>query len=154
MNWEDFDKHVDTAALAEDVKEAAKNGGKGNYKDVPHGEYEVKITKLGLGVSKKGDPMFICWMKVLDGAHKNGIIFMNQVLTRGFQIHIANEFLQSLIDEEKDAPTVEFKTYKQYNSLIMDVEEAIDKKYEYRLNYGENDKGYDTFKIEEVYVLE
>ena len=154
MNWEEFDKNVDVEGLANEVKEAAKNGGKSNYKDVPHGEYEVKIAKLGLGVSKKGDPMFICWMKILDGSYKNSIIFMNQVLTQGFQIHIVNEFLESLVGEEKDAPTVEFKTYKQYNSLILDVEEAIENKYEYRLNYGANNKGYDTFKIDEVYVLE
>ena len=150
--WDEFDKQVDTAALAEDVKEAAENGGR---REVPHGEYEVAINKLELVKSKKGDPMLTCWMKVLEGDFKNSLIFMNQVVTQGFQIHLANEFLRSLVSECGDeVPDVEFKTYKQYNSLILDIWEAIDNNFEYRLNYGENNKGYNTFEIEEVYILD
>lgn len=151
--WDEFDKQVDTAALAEDVKEAAENGGR---REVPHGVYEVEINKLELVKSKKGDPMVTCWMKILEGDYKGSLIFMNQVVTQGFQIHLANEFLRSLISEceEATAPVVEFVTYKQYNSLILDVAEAIDNNFEYRLNYGENNKGYNTFEIEEVYILD
>jgi len=32
--------------------------------------------------------------------------------------------------------------------------EAIDGNYEYSLEYGENKKGFNTFKIKETYVLE
>lgn len=150
--WDEFDKAVDTEALAKDVEEAAENGGR---RDVPHGVYEVAVNKLELVKSKKGDPMLTCWMKILEGEYKGSLIFMNQVVTQGFQIHIANEFLRSLISEcGEDAPVVEFKTYKQYNGLILDIAEAIDNNFEYRLNYDENNKGYNTFEIEEVYVLD
>lgn len=150
--WDEFDKSVDTAALAEDVKEAAENGGR---REVPHGEYEIAVNKLELVKSKKGDPMVTCWMKVLEGDYKGSLIFMNQVVTQGFQIHLANKFLRSLISEcGEDAPVVEFKTYSQYNGLILDIAEAIDNNFEYKLNYGENNKGYNTFEIEEVYPLE
>lgn len=105
--------------------------------------------------SKKGDPMLSCWMKIIDGEYKGSLIFMNQVVTQGFQIHIANEFLRSLISEVEDAdkPDVIFKTYNQYNGMVMDVMELIDGNFEYLLDYGENSKGFNTFEIKEVYVL-
>jgi hypothetical protein len=75
---------------------------------------------------------------------------MNQVITQGFQIHIANEFLRSLdtgVDVDFDG------NYEHYNDLILDVMEAIDKQLEYMLDYGENKKGYNTFKIKEVFEV-
>lgn len=152
--WEEFDKTIDTEGLAKDVEEAANNSG--GYRDVPHDTYEIEINKLELTKSKKGDPMVTCWMKILDGEYKGSLIFMNQVVTQGFQLHIANEFMRSLISElpEGEQPDVTFKTYQQYNDLIMDVFEAIDDKFEYLVDYRENDKGYNVFEIKEVYVLE
>ena len=151
--WDEFDKAIDTEGLAKDVEEAAENGGR---REVPHDTYEVAVTKLELVKSKKGDPMVTCWMKIVEGEYKNSLIFMNQVVTQGFQIHIANEFLRSLISEVEDAdkPDVIFKTYNQYNGMVMDVMELIDGNFEYLLDYGENSKGFNTFEIKEVYVLE
>lgn len=146
--WDKFDKEIDVNGLAEDVKEAAENGA--NYKEVPHGQYEVKIEKLELVSSKSGNPMVTCWMKVLVGDYKGSLIFMNQVITQGFQVHIANEFLRSL-DSGLD---VEFKTYKQYGQLLMDIHEAIDGNLEYSLIYGEGKKGFSTYEISDVYEIE
>lgn len=153
--WDKFDREIDTEGLAKDVEEAAANGG-GNFKEVPHDTYEVEINKLEMTTSKKGDPMLSCWMKILDGEYKGSLIFMNQVVTQGFQIHIANEFLRSLISEVDDAekPDVTFKTYNQYNGMVMNVMELIDGNFEYLLDYRENSKGFNTFEIKEVYVLE
>ena len=143
-----FDKwnsNIDTEGLAKDVEEAAKNGG-GDYEEVPHGTYEVKVDKMELKESKKGDPMLSVWFKILEGEHRNSMIFMNQVITRGFQIHLANEFLRSL----QTGVAVEFHDYSQYNEVIMDVAEAVDG-LEFALEYGENKKGYNTFKVLEVF---
>ena len=85
--WEEFDKSIDTEGLAKDVEEAAENGGR---REVPHDTYEVAINKLELTKSKKGDPMVTCWMKIVEGEYKGSLIFMNQVVTQGFQIHIAS----------------------------------------------------------------
>ncbi len=150
--WEEFDKSVDTEGLAKDVEEAAQNGGR---REVPHDTYEVAITKLELIQSKKGDPMLTCWMKIVEGEYKGSLIFMNQVVAQGFQIHIANEFLRALIAEvaEGEKPDVIFKTYAQYNDMILSVHEAIDNNYEYKVRYYD-DKGYNAFAIEEVYPLE
>ena len=92
--WDEFDKAIDTDGLAKDTEEAAENGGR---REVPHDTYEISIQKLELVKSKsKGDPMVTCWMKVLEGEYKGSLIFMNQVITQGFQVHIVNEFLRSL----------------------------------------------------------
>ena len=48
---------------------------------------------------------------------------------------------------------VQFKTYSQYGNMIMDIMEAIDNNFEYKVRYYEN-KGYNAFEIQEVYVLE
>ena len=146
--WDKFDKEIDVNGLVEDVKEAAENGA--NFRDVPHGQYEVKIEKLELVSSKAGDPMVTCWMKVLVGDYKGSLIFMNQVITKGFQVHIVNEFLRSL-DSGLD---VEFKSYKQYGQLLMDIHEAIDGNLEYGLIYGEGKKGFSTYEISDVYEVE
>jgi hypothetical protein len=149
--WDKFDKAIDTAGLADDVKEAAKNGA--NYREVPHGTYEVEVNKLELIESKKGDSMVTAWFKVLTGDFKGCLIFMNQVVTQGFQIHIANELLRQLTANAPDI-NVEFKNYRQYGELIMDIHEAVDGNFEFALDYSEGKKGFSKYEITEVYTLE
>lgn len=148
IDFSKFDKAIDVEGLKQDVAEAAENGG-GTRKEVPHGTYEVKIEKLELGESKKGDPMFVCWMRILNGDYEKSMLFMYQVITQGFQIHIANQFLRSL----DSGVEIEFASYSQYAQLLMDVAEAIDGQLEYAVEYGEN-KGFKTFAIAEVFEAE
>ncbi len=146
--WEKFDKAIDVEGLQKDVQEAAENGA--NFREVPHGEYEVKIEKLELVESKAGDPMVTVWFRVLAGDYKGSMIFMNQVITKGFQIHIMNEFLRSL-DSGYD---VEFRSYSQYGQLLMDIHEVIDEELEYLLKYSEGKKGFSNYEIVDVYEVE
>ena len=145
--WEKFDKAIDLTGLQEDIKDAQENGG--TFKEVPHGQYEVKIEKLELVESKSGNPMVTCWMKVLEGDFKGSLIFYNQVVNQGFQIHLANEFLRSL----ESGIDVEFESYSQYGQLLMDIHEAIDGLSEYGLKYGEGKKGFSTYEITDVYEV-
>ena len=145
INWEEFNKNVDIENLVKDVQEA-ENRKNGDYEEVPYGKYEVKITKLELTQSKKGDPMLSVWFEIINGNNKGRLIFMNQVVVQGFQIHTANEFLRSLQTDE----TVEFKSYPQYNILILNIYEKIVNN-EYELQYEENKKGFQTFKILQKY---
>jgi len=146
--WDKFDKAVDVKGLAEDVKNAAEN--RGDYPEVPHGNYEVEITKLELVASKKGDPMVTIWFKILTGEHKGSFIFMNQLICQGFQIHIVNELLRSMVEDID----IDFVNYNQYGGLLMDVFEAICGHLEFALEYMENNKGYNTFTINEVFEVE
>lgn len=145
--WEKFDKSIDTKGLKADVKEAQENGG--NYEEVPYGTYEVKVEKIEFKESKNGDPMVTIWFKIIAGKLKNSIIFYNQVINKGFQIHLCNEFLKSL----DTGVNVEFDTYAQYNEVLMDVAEGS-QDLEYALEYGENKKGYPTYKITDVFEAE
>ena len=142
---EEFDNNVDVEGLQKDIKEAEENGGV--RKEVPHGNYEVKINKMELKKSKNGDPMVSVWFKVLSGEYANCMIFMNQLVLQGIQIHIANEFLRSL-DSGVD---IEFKTYSQYAGLIDNILKTIDaQKLVYELKYEDN-KGYNKFTIVNVF---
>ena len=146
--WDKFDKAIDVEGLAKDVQEAAKNGA--SFKDVPHGQYEVKVDKMELITSKAGDPMVAIWFKVLEGEFKGSLIFFNQVVTQGFQIHIVDELLRSM----DSGVEVEFKKYSQYAQMIMDVAESIDGTREYALDYSEGKKSFSKYEITEVFEVE
>lgn len=152
--FDKWDKEVDTEGLAKDVAEAAENGS-GSFKEVPHGDYEVAVTQMELKASKKGDPMVSIWFKVVaDCEYKGSLIFFNQVITQVFQIHIANEMLRAMTAEMEDAPVIEFKTYKQYKDLLMDIFEAIDDNFEFALKYSKGKKDFSNYEITKVFPLE
>jgi len=148
--FDKWDKNTDLDGLKKDVEEAKKNGNSGTYKEVPEGTYEVLIEKMELKESSKGDPMFSCWFKILTGDYKNSRIFMNQIVNQGFQIGIVNDFLRSL---ETDVD-IEFESYAKYADLILDVMEEVDGSLEFLLDYGKNSKGFNTYRIKEVYEVE
>ena len=147
MDFSKFDKQVDLEGLKHDVEDAKENNG--DFKEVPHGTYEVSVNKMELTESKKGDPMVSIWFKILNGDYKGSLIFYNQVITQGFQIHLNNQLLRSM-DSGID---IEFESYSQYAQLLMDVHEAIDGNLEFGLEYGEK-KGFNTFKITDVFETE
>lgn len=146
-----WDNEFDSELLQDEIAKA--ESGSGDYKEVPHGTYEVKITKLELGQTKAGKPKLACWFKILEGEYKEQMIFMNQVIdptnpnARGFQLHKCNEFLRSL----SSSLSVSFESFKQYNMLLKNIMDEIDGKYEYQLNYGKDKKDYNTFKIEKTF---
>jgi hypothetical protein len=143
--WEKFDKSIDTEGLKIDV-EAAKDGNT-DFKEVPVGAYEVKVVLMELTESKKHDPMLSIRFKILNGEFENSLIFYNQVLGSGFGLHMANEMMKSL---GTDAD-VKFENFKQYNDLILDVNDAVEDKLEFALDYSKNTKGFNVYKITDVF---
>ena len=142
---EKWNSNVDLAGLQKDVKDAQDNNKE--FEKVPHGEYEVKVDKMELKASKKGDPMVSIWFTILEGKYKKSKLFLNQVITQGFQIHIVNELLKSMGTDLN----IEFVDYKQYAELLLDVAEECDSNnLEFALKYEDN-KGYDKFTITEVF---
>ena len=143
--FEKWNSNIDLAGLQQDIKDAQDNNKE--FETVPHGEYEVKLDKLELKATKKGDPMVSAWFTILEGKYKNSKLFMNQVVTQGVQIHIVNEFLRSM----KTDIDVDFEDYKQYAELLLDVAEFCDaNNLEFAIKYEDN-KGYDKFTITEVF---
>ncbi|MFD2628744.1 DUF669 domain-containing protein [Oceanobacillus kapialis] len=157
FDWSKFDKEVDVEALQEDVKEVEENGG-GDFEDVPDGQYEVAVEKMEMRTSKKGDPMLTIWFKILEGDFEGQLIFYNGVMQPqnerafGLQVHRNNEMLRGLWDCEKDE--VGFTGFADYADLVLDVHEDIDGEFEYLLDKGTNDGGFDTYEIKEVYEVE
>lgn len=146
MDFKKWNSAIDAEKFEKDLEEIKKNGG-ADYPEIEPGEYVVKVDKMELKASKKGDPMVSIQFRIVDGEHKKACIFFNQVITQPFQIYIANEFLNSL-DTEIEAAF--HGDYEEYNNIILDIAEACDK-LEFLLDYGENNKGYKTYKIKEVY---
>lgn len=146
--FDKWNKQIDVEGLKKDI-EQADQGGSGDYREVPVGTYEVRIEKMELKESSKGDPMVSIWFRIINGEFENSMLFMNQVITQGFQISQMNRFLKSL--EVVDDSEVEFRDYGQYNDLIMDIFEGVSNQYEFLLDYKQNKKGFSIFTIKEIY---
>ena len=143
--FEKWNSNVDLKGLQDDVKKAQEDNKE--FEKVPYGEYEVKVDKMELKATKKGDPMVSIWFTILEGKYKKSKLFLNQVITQGFQIHLMNTFLKSM----KTDIVIEFVDYKQYADLLLDVAEECDtNNLEFALKYEDN-KGYDKFTITEVF---
>ena len=149
MDYAKFNNALNIEELKAGIEEAKSNSKE--FAEIPvNRDYEVIIEAMELGESKKGDPMVKIKFKIIDGEFKNQRIWMNQVVNKGMSIHILNEFLRSL-DSGVD---VGFEDYQQYGTMIENIFEAIDGKFEYLLRYGQNASGYKTFSIKEVYEVE
>lgn len=150
MDFTKFNNMVDLDGLKKDVAEAAENTF--DDEEVPYGKYEVKLEKLELVECKsdknRGMPMVSAWFRIINGDQKNRLIFMNQLVNKGFQIHIMKEFLDSM-DSGCD---VTFEDYNQFGNLLMDIFEASGNTG-FVLDYSQNKKGYKAYKIEEVFDL-
>ena len=143
--FEKFNSMIDLEGLKHDVEDAA-NGV--DFVDVPHGDYEVRVASMELGETSEkaknpGMPMAKVRFQIVAGEYDGQSIFMNQMLHKGFGIHMFNQFMESL---ETGIP-IEFENFEQYNALIEQVFDAVDGVCEYQLSYGENNKGFNTYDI-------
>lgn len=127
MDFSAFDKQVNLDQLKADSAEIKKNGGIGDFPDIPNGTYLVKLDKLELAATKDGRPMMKGQFSIIEGDFKKFKLFVNRVVygTKNDANMIANVlgFLESLGPSE-DIPLV-FESYSQLNDLIMDVAEDV-----------------------------
>lgn len=127
MDFSAFDKQVNLDQLKADSAEIKKNGGTGDFPDIPNGTYLVKLDKLELAATKDGRPMMKGQFSILEGDFKKFKLFVNRVVygTKNDANMIANVlgFLESLGPSE-DISLV-FESYSQLNDLIMDVAEDV-----------------------------
>lgn len=157
MNTEMFAK-FNEMFNAEDLQKGIEEASVGTVerKEVPFGDYEVKVTKLELGENtyEGGDyygmPEVHIWFRIINNEEYAGqMLFVNKRLislknpkANGFLMKNVNELLESL---ESGVP-VTFENFEQYGALIQEIFEAIDGKAEYQLAYFEN-KGYKDYAI-------
>ena len=148
--WESFDNIIDVEGLKEEVKKAENSSG-GEFVEVPHGKYEVKIEKMFPNVSKKGDPMLTIWFTIINNDEYEGQrIFYNQLLKNSWGIHFANELLRSM----DTGVNVGFEGMSAYAQMIEEIFEAIQNEgLEYALDYRENKKNPKFHEYEIVQVF-
>lgn len=150
---------INAEELAKSQQEIQDNAnGGGNYEEVPVGKYEVKVEKLECKKAKtSGNLMVSIWFKIMTGKYENSMIFYNGVFTEDWMRHGVAKILSDLLDDGDRTAEINLimksNNMQTINDLCMDIHEAIDKKFEYLLDYGQKGK-YNTYKIEEVFDAE
>lgn len=155
--FEKYTKKIDAAELAASQKEINENAGGGDYKEVPHGTYEVEVSKLECKNSKAGNPMVSIWFKILEGDYENSMIFYNGVFNEDWMRHRVVKMLSALLNDPSHEAEINLilksGNVNEINNFCMDIHEEIEGKFEYLLDYDSH-KGYNTYKIKEVYELD
>lgn len=148
--FEQFNEDYNPEELIAAEKEAEDKGG--DFAEVPYGDYEVKIKQAELKATKSTNkPMVSIWFQILKGDFKKSMLFYNQVISTGFGLKNAKDFLRSLDTEIE----IEFKDFKQFNDLLLDVaENAEELGLTYHLKYEKSKKDFPIYTIEEVFESE
>ena len=144
--FEKFNSMFDLDGLKKDIENVSTSNG--DFVEVPHGDYEVKVSKIELGATGEksktpGMPMAKVWFTIVAGEYKGQKIFMNQMLTSAFGIHKFGEFLRSLQTDVDIA----FENFEQFAECMDQVFNEVDGKAEYALHYGKNNNGYAVYEI-------
>lgn len=137
MDFSAFDKQIDLNQLKKDTEEIKKNGGTGDFPEIPAGNYNAKVEKLELGTTKDGRPMLRAMFRITEGDYKKHCLFFNRVLfgTKNDANMIAGAmtWLESLEPSEDVGPIV-FDGYSDLAELVMDIAEDISD-LEYEVEY-------------------
>ena len=151
MDFTKFDSMINEAELIKQLEEAKNNAPQTN-KEVPAGNYTVKVENMEVGATKDGRPMFKVQCRILEGEFKKWCVFMNRVLygTKNDANMISSVigWLQKL----EPSMTVEFKNYSQFADLVLDVFEEVADTVELDVAY--DPAAFNSISIEEVFDAE
>lgn len=157
MDFSQFDKQIDTKALQAQVAEAEKNGGTGDYPEIPKGTYMTMLERLELGATsaaKGSRPMLKAMFRITEGEHKKQCLFLNRTIygTQNDANMIASAvgFLKKLEPSEDVGPVI-FQSYSQFSDLIDDIMEDVDGELEYEVEYDPD--AFNSISIKEVYEV-
>ena len=147
IDFKKFNEEFPANQIKKQMKEAEENGG-GN--DLPDGEYKVKLDKMELAQSQKGQLMIKAQFRIQAGDHKKQCVFVNRVLTGtkndGFMMIKAKEFLQSL----DSGIEVEFTDWEQFNDLVLDIADAVKEDDLTYIIVLDTDGKYQNFEVIDV----
>ena len=151
MDFSKFDATINQEELTKQLEEA-KNNPQQSDKEVPAGNYTVKVEKMEVGATKDGRPMFKVQCRILEGEFKKWCLFMNRVI---YGTKNDANMIQSVIgwlQKLEPSVTVEFKNYSQFADLILDIFEEVADAVELEVNYDPD--AFNSISIEEVFELE
>ena len=151
MDFSRFDQAINSEEMAKQLEEA-KNNAPQTDREVPAGNYTVKIEKMELGATKDGRPMFKVQCRILEGEFKKWCLFMNRVLygTKN-DANMINSVIGWLQKLEPSVP-VDFKNYSQFAELVLDIFEEVADSVELDVAY--DPEAFNSISIEEVFDAE
>lgn len=153
FDFAEFDKKVDTGALAQEVQEAP------DFADVKKGDYIVSLEKMELTVTKQDKkPMFAVQFKIKEGEYKGRVLFFNRVVygnkntdkwNDGRAIKSVCTWINELLTEDDEPVT--FVNYQDFAEQILDVFQMLQGKIELDISYDA--KSFNPVTINEVIDL-
>ena len=153
--FEKYSSKINSEELAASQKEIKDNASSTDRPEIPAGKYEVKVDNIEAKNSKNGNPMVSIQFRILAGKYEKSCIFYNGVFHEDWMRHRVAKMLSDLIADGDNTAMVNLilkGSLSEVNNFCMDVAEDISgKKLEYLLDYGVDKKGYQTYKIAEVY---
>ena len=153
--FEKYSSKINSEELAASQKEIKDNASGTDRPEIPAGKYEVKVDNIEAKTSSKGNPMVSIQFRILAGKFEKSCIFYNGVFHEDWMRHRVAKMLSDLIADGDNTAMVNLilkGSLSEVNNFCMDVAEDISgKKLEYLLDYGVDKKGYQTYKIAEVY---
>ena len=153
--FEKYSSKINSEELAASQKEIQANATSTDRPEIPAGKYEVKVDNIEAKTSSKGNPMVSIQFRILAGKFEKSCIFYNGVFHEDWMRHRVAKLLSDLIADGDNTAMVNLilkGSLSEVNNFCMDVAEDISgKKLEYLLDYGVDKKGYQTYKIAEVY---
>ena len=153
--FEKYSSKINSEELAASQKEIQANSTSTDRPEIPTGKYEVKVDNIEAKTSSKGNPMVSIQFRILAGKFEKSCIFYNGVFHEDWMRHRVAKMLSDLIADGDNTAMVNLilkGSLSEVNNFCMDVAEDISgKKLEYLLDYGVDKKGYQTYKIAEVY---
>lgn len=151
MDFSKFDAQVNNEEMSKQIAEA-KNNPQQSDKEVPAGNYTVKIEKMELAATKDGRPMFKVQCRILEGDFKKWCLFMNRVIygTKNDANMIASVI--GWLEKLEPSVDVEFKNYSQFSDLVLDIFEEVADAVELDVAYDPD--AFNSISITEVFDAE
>ena len=153
MDFSKFDATINEAELTKQLEEAKNNAPQTN-KEVPAGNYTVKVEKMEVGATNDGRPMFKVQCRILEGEFKKWCVFMNRVLygTKN-DANMINSVI-GWLNNLQPSMTVEFKNYSQFAELVLDIFEEVADAVEIEVAYDPKAFNSISFDKEDVFDAE
>ena len=151
MDFTKFDAAINAEEMTKAIEEA-KNNPQQSDRQVPAGDYVVKIEKMEIAATKDGRPMFKVQCRILEGEFKKWCIFMNRVIygTKNDANMISSVI--GWLNKLESNEAVEFKNYTQFSELVLDIFEEVADAVELDVAY--DPEAFNTISIEQVFDVE
>ena len=151
MDFSKFDAQVNTEDMSKQIAEAKANPQQSD-KEVPAGNYTVKVEKMEIAATKDGRPMFKVQCRILEGDFKKWCLFMNRVIygTKNDANMIASVI--GWLEKLEPSVDVEFKNYSQFSELVLDIFEEVSETVELDVAYDPD--AFNSISIEGVFDAE